>query len=75
MAVDFDECTSCLKCLTVCPEDVFEQWEAAPGQVKADPVKESACIECLACELVCPEDAIYIIRSPKNSDTLSALLD
>ena len=75
VAVDFDECTGCLKCLTVCPEDVFIQWETDSGHIKADPIKESACLECLACELVCPEDAIYITRSPPKSDTLSALLD
>ncbi len=75
VAVDSDVCTGCVKCLTVCPEDVFEQWEVSPGVIKADPVNESACLECLACELVCPVDAIYIARSSSKSDTLSALLD
>ena len=75
VAVDFDECTGCLKCFAVCPEDVFEQWETASGQIKADPVKETACLECLACEMVCPEDAIFITQPPAKSDTLSALLD
>ena len=75
VAVDFDECTGCLKCLTVCPEDVFTQWETELGQIKADPAKESVCLECLACELVCPEDAICISQTPQKSDTLSALLD
>ncbi len=75
VAVDFDECTGCLKCITVCPEDVFEQWEDESGQIKADPVRETACLDCLACELVCPEDAICIIQASTKSDTLSALLD
>jgi NAD-dependent dihydropyrimidine dehydrogenase PreA subunit len=75
VAVDFDECTGCMKCLTVCPEDVFKQCEVSTGVIKADPARESACLECLACELVCPEDAIYISRNPAKSDTLSALLD
>ena len=75
VAVDFDECTGCLKCITVCPEEVFVQWEASSGEIKADPIKESACLDCLACELVCPEDAICITRDSIESDTLSALLD
>jgi NAD-dependent dihydropyrimidine dehydrogenase PreA subunit len=75
VAVDFDECTGCLKCLVVCPVDVFIQWVSDPNHVKADPVKEADCLECLACELVCPVDAIYIIRTPPTGDTLSALLD
>ncbi|MFX1565419.1 MAG: ferredoxin family protein [Promethearchaeota archaeon] len=75
VAVDFDECTGCLKCIAVCPEDVFEPFKVESGQIKADPVKEMACLECLACEMVCPEDAIFIIRAESESDTLSALLD
>jgi NAD-dependent dihydropyrimidine dehydrogenase PreA subunit len=75
VAVDFDECTGCLKCITVCPEDVFVQWEATPNQVKADPKGEDACLECLACELVCPVDAILITRSSAGTDTLTALLE
>jgi NAD-dependent dihydropyrimidine dehydrogenase PreA subunit len=75
VAVDFDICTGCLKCLTVCPEEVFEQFEPSPNLLKADPVNESVCLDCLACELVCPEDAILITREPTKSDTLSALLD
>jgi len=75
VAVDFDLCTGCLKCLVVCPEDVFEQWKVTSGQIKADPAHEPACLECLACELVCPENAICIAQAPSKSDTLSALLD
>jgi NAD-dependent dihydropyrimidine dehydrogenase PreA subunit len=75
VAVDFDSCTGCLKCINVCPEDVFEPFEVASGEIKADPIKEAACLECLACEMVCPEDAIIIIRIASESDTLSALLD
>ena len=75
VAVDFDECTGCLKCITVCPEDVFVQWEAKPNQVKADPKDENACLECLACELVCPVDAVLITRDSDGHDTLTALLE
>lgn len=75
VAVDFDSCTGCLKCITVCPENVFEPFESASGEIKADPVKETVCLECLACEMICPEDAIIIMRTASASDTLSALLD
>ncbi len=75
VAVDFDECSGCMKCVTVCPEDVFKRFEVASGVIKADPEREDVCLDCLACELVCPEDAIFIARQPSKSDTLSALLD
>ena len=75
VAVDFDECTGCLKCITVCPEDVFVQWEVKPNQLKADPKDENACLECLACELVCPVDAVLITRDSNGYDTLTALLE
>jgi NAD-dependent dihydropyrimidine dehydrogenase PreA subunit len=64
-----------LKCLIVCPEEVFVQWKDAAQAIKADPVDEAACLECLACELICPVDAIYITQPPSQTDTLSALLD
>ncbi|MFW9830811.1 MAG: ferredoxin family protein [Candidatus Thorarchaeota archaeon] len=75
VAVDFDECTGCLKCITVCPENVFLELEVQSGQVKADPIREGICLECLACELVCPVEAIFITREPSEADTLRALLD
>ncbi len=75
VAVDFDACTGCLKCINVCPEDVFIQWNEKPHHPKADPVHEVACLECLACELVCPVDAVLVTRNPSETDTLSALLD
>ena len=75
VAVDFDSCTGCLKCIEVCPEGVFIEWKESSNTLKADPAHEAACLECLACELVCPVDAIYINRTPSQTDTLSALLD
>ena len=75
VAVDFDSCTGCLKCLIVCPEAVFIQWTDTADAIKADPAAEAACLECLACELVCPVDAIHITRTPPQTDTLSALLE
>lgn len=75
VAVDFDSCTGCLKCIKVCPEAVFIEWRDSTQSIKADPADEDACLECLACELVCPVDAIYITRTPSQSDTLSALLE
>ena len=75
VAVDFDECTGCMKCVKLCPEEVFELLEVSSSLLKADPVNESACLDCLACELVCPVEAIFIMRKSQESDTLSALLD
>ncbi len=75
VAVDFDICTGCMKCLKVCPVDVFVQFQSKEWQIKADPANEGDCLECLACELVCPVDAIFVHRSSSGTDTLSALLD
>lgn len=75
VAVNLDECTGCLKCISVCPVAVFIQWTPEPGQVVVDPANEDACLECLACELVCPVDVVLITRTPSKGDTLSALLD
>lgn len=75
VAVDLDICTGCMKCIAVCPVDVFIRCSLEPGGLKADPVKESDCLECLICEIVCPVDAILIARTPTTHDTLKPLLD
>jgi NAD-dependent dihydropyrimidine dehydrogenase PreA subunit len=75
VAINLDECTGCLKCLVVCPVDVFQQYETPSQEVKVAPVKESDCLECLACEVVCPVEVLLVTRSVPEYDTLKALLD
>jgi NAD-dependent dihydropyrimidine dehydrogenase PreA subunit len=75
VAVDLDLCTGCLKCLTLCPVNVFVRWAPQPGQSRVDPAGESDCLECLACEIVCPVDAILIARTVQPGDTLKPLVD
>ena len=75
VAVDLDLCTGCLKCLTLCPVNVFVRWTPQPGQARVDPAGENGCLECLACEIICPVDAILIARAIQPGDTLKALVD
>lgn len=75
VAIDLDACTGCLKCLAVCPVDVFIKWVPKNHQARIDPAGEDNCLECLACELICPMDAILISRATLDNDTLNALLE
>jgi protein-S-isoprenylcysteine O-methyltransferase Ste14/ferredoxin len=64
VAVDWDICTGCGKCVEVCPIKVFE-WKETPGHLLSDkkpfPVKELDCVECYRCESECPVEAIRVV--------------
>jgi NAD-dependent dihydropyrimidine dehydrogenase PreA subunit len=73
VGVHFGLCNGCMKCIEVCPTDVFDAFIHSGSRV-ADPVKEEDCILCIACELVCPTIAIHVIRSGGSDETLESLL-
>lgn len=49
-------CTSCGKCVEVCPGDVFE---FEPGSVPSI-ARLDDCQSCRQCAIHCPEDAVYV---------------
>ena len=64
VAVDWDICTGCGKCIEVCPKQVFE-WKKTPGHPTSErkplPAKELDCVECYKCEYECPVEAIRVV--------------
>jgi NAD-dependent dihydropyrimidine dehydrogenase PreA subunit len=64
-----------MKCLTVCPTNVFDEWNDESGKDVVLPTREIDCILCLVCEIICPTDAINIERKGGSEETLKALLD
>jgi NAD-dependent dihydropyrimidine dehydrogenase PreA subunit len=60
--IDEDACTSCGKCVEICPTDVFELSAAVPEIARLQD-----CTSCMNCELYCPADAIYVspVRFPE----------
>jgi NAD-dependent dihydropyrimidine dehydrogenase PreA subunit len=54
--VNFDKCTGCGVCNSVCPADVYGPVKDGKTQV----AKPGECIGCRACESQCPENAIQI---------------
>jgi NAD-dependent dihydropyrimidine dehydrogenase PreA subunit len=68
-------CTFCMKCIDVCPTDVFEYYPESEESRVVVPIRQNDCIECLACEMVCPTDAISVESRAGSESTLKALLD
>jgi ferredoxin len=60
--IDETSCTTCGKCIEICPTDVFEH--DAEGVAIA---RRDDCTSCMNCELYCPHDAIYVspLREPE----------
>ena len=56
MYVDFERCTGCGKCISVCPVDAISIQENKAS------IEETLCADCRACQTVCPEDAILIME-------------
>ncbi len=73
VGVHFESCIGCLKCIEVCPTNVFERMRLDSALV-VDPMRESECILCLACEMVCPVEAIAVVSSGGSDKTLDSLL-
>ena len=53
--VDWDKCTGCGDCISVCPVDCFKMTGG-----KSEPYRSSYCINCGACLDACRADAIII---------------
>jgi NAD-dependent dihydropyrimidine dehydrogenase PreA subunit len=49
-------CTSCNRCVQVCPTDVFAKQVGGPPSI----ARQSECQTCFMCELYCPVDALYV---------------
>jgi len=63
VAVDWDICDGCGKCLEVCSVRLYD-WVATSGhptsEKKAFPARESDCVQCYTCEAQCPAQAIRV---------------
>ena len=78
VAVDFDSCNGCMKCLKKCSVSVFIEIKTPDdpiSKVKADPIRENDCFDCLICELICPVQAIHVLKENSGSDTMDSLLN
>ena len=53
--IDYDKCTFCQTCVSVCPMGVFE----IQGD-RVEATQEDQCIVCRACEASCPTEAITV---------------
>ena len=51
-----DQCTSCQRCVEVCPRNVFDAVDKAPPLI----ARAEDCQTCFQCELYCRADALYI---------------
>ena len=50
-----DFCTGCLRCIEVCPHEVF-RWHGKKVEVR----NRDACMECGACMMNCAFDALHV---------------
>jgi protein-S-isoprenylcysteine O-methyltransferase Ste14/NAD-dependent dihydropyrimidine dehydrogenase PreA subunit len=77
VAVDWDLCTGCSKCINICPTQVYE-WRDTPGHPTSErkpfPIKELDCVQCYKCESECPDQAIRIIFGGAYTSTKIILL-
>ena len=63
--LDISKCNGCLKCVEICP---FEVFEAEAGKVTISNPKN--CHLCLACEIQCPTRAIKIRELSPDKDNI-----
>ena len=78
VAVDFDICNGCMKCLKKCTVNVFTEVKTPNNpvsKIKADPINEMDCFDCLICLMICPVEAINIKQEKSESDTMDSLLN
>lgn len=55
LALDVDKCSGCMKCIEVCPHEVFEM-----RNKKASIIDKDRCMECGACAINCPDGALFV---------------
>jgi protein-S-isoprenylcysteine O-methyltransferase Ste14/NAD-dependent dihydropyrimidine dehydrogenase PreA subunit len=64
VAVDWDMCSGCGECISVCPTQVYE-WRMTPGHPTSErkpfPKRELDCVHCYTCEAECPAQAIRVV--------------
>lgn len=53
--VNWDKCTGCGECVTVCPVACFKMTDG-----KSEPILSTNCIDCGNCKEICPSGAIII---------------
>lgn len=53
--IDYKKCNGSLKCVEVCPVNVFDKKNG-----KGFVARPADCIECRACEYACPVQAIKV---------------
>ncbi|MDO8741315.1 MAG: 4Fe-4S binding protein [Candidatus Woesearchaeota archaeon] len=56
VTISAEKCDDCLKCIEICPMEVFGKDE----KNKAFVLKEKECIACNACVVQCPKAAIKV---------------
>ena len=49
-------CTSCNRCVSACPTEVFRASPDGPPEI----ARHGECETCFMCELYCPADALYV---------------
>jgi thioredoxin reductase/ferredoxin len=55
-----EQCTSCGRCVSACPEGAFQMQAGPPKQLRLDP---DLCTRCGICVEKCPEGAIALLRA------------
>jgi len=55
-----EQCTSCGRCVSACPEGAFQMQAGPPKQLHLDPDR---CTRCGVCVEKCPEGAIALLRA------------
>ncbi|UCF58930.1 MAG: 4Fe-4S binding protein [Candidatus Bathyarchaeota archaeon] len=72
VAVDWDICTGCGICLSVCPAQLYD-WKETAGhpssEKKSFPAREPECACCYECEAKCSVQAIRVIFYPPKTFT------
>lgn len=58
--IDYKKCVGALKCVEVCPADVFDTKEME-GKKKGVVARPDDCIECEQCVDSCPVGAIELV--------------
>jgi len=54
LSFDKSRCIECMRCLEVCPHQVFEM------NTSVELIHKDRCIECGACQMNCPASAILV---------------